>query len=127
MISGSAPAFGDFVFVGFCSAGVLVESLIRLEYVGGVKSQFGSGAKTQRREERQRDLGLAQRRGGAKNSKEGIGLNTGEFTRVAERALATLPDEFRKHAMEVALVIEPYPSEELCDEMELEEDEDLFG
>jgi predicted Zn-dependent protease with MMP-like domain len=49
------------------------------------------------------------------------------FEKLARKAIAGLPEEFQPYVQEVMLVIEPYASEELLDDLGVPEDEDLFG
>ncbi|MCY3022896.1 MAG: metallopeptidase family protein [Planctomycetota bacterium] len=49
------------------------------------------------------------------------------FERIARRALASLPPMFQPYVRNLVLTIEPYPSEELLDDLGVPEDEDLFG
>jgi predicted Zn-dependent protease with MMP-like domain len=50
-----------------------------------------------------------------------------EFDRIAEAALASLPEEFQPCVANLVLVIKARPSKELLKEMEIADDEDLFG
>jgi predicted Zn-dependent protease with MMP-like domain len=50
-----------------------------------------------------------------------------KFEKIARKALAALPDAFQPYLQDVMLIIEPYPSDELLEELEVPEDEDLFG
>ena len=49
------------------------------------------------------------------------------FERIVEEALALIPEELRQHISNVQIVIEDEPSNELLDELEVPEDETLFG
>ena len=50
-----------------------------------------------------------------------------EFEALVERTVAELPQRFREKLENVAIIVEDYPSEELLDRMEIEDDETLFG
>jgi predicted Zn-dependent protease with MMP-like domain len=50
-----------------------------------------------------------------------------DIERLAERALAGLPDEFRRHLGNVAIRVEEFPDEETEAEMELESPFDILG
>jgi len=54
-------------------------------------------------------------------------LSAAQFEVLAREAIAELPDDLRVHVDEILLSIEPYASEELLAEMEVADDEDLFG
>jgi len=54
-------------------------------------------------------------------------MSAAEFEVLAREAIAELPDELREHVEEILLSIEPYASDELLAQMEVPEDEDLFG
>lgn len=54
-------------------------------------------------------------------------MSAAEFETLARQAIAELPDELRVHAEAILLSIEPYASDELLEEMDVPEDEDLFG
>jgi len=54
-------------------------------------------------------------------------MSAKRFEKIARRALASLPEEFQPYVQDVMLVIEPYASEELLDDLGVPEDEDLFG
>ena len=49
------------------------------------------------------------------------------FERLVEQALALIPKRFRDEMQNVAVVVEDEPSDELLDDMEIPEDETLFG
>ena len=49
------------------------------------------------------------------------------FESLLADAIDELPDEFRKHLQNVAIIVEDYPSAELLKRMEVPEDETLFG
>jgi predicted Zn-dependent protease with MMP-like domain len=49
------------------------------------------------------------------------------FEALVHAAIEELPQQFKDHLKNVAVIIEDYPSEELLDEMEMSEDETLFG
>jgi predicted Zn-dependent protease with MMP-like domain len=49
------------------------------------------------------------------------------FEKIVSEAVRELPDEFREKLQNVAIIVEDYPSEELREQMELEDDEVLFG
>jgi predicted Zn-dependent protease with MMP-like domain len=50
-----------------------------------------------------------------------------EFERLVERALGSLPAEFRRYLENVEVVVRPRPDPALLDEMGVPEDETLFG
>ena len=50
-----------------------------------------------------------------------------EIERLAERALAGLPEAFRRHLGNVAIRVEEFPDEETEEEMELESPFDILG
>jgi predicted Zn-dependent protease with MMP-like domain len=50
-----------------------------------------------------------------------------DIERLAERALAGLPNEFRRHLGNVAIRVEEFPDEETEAEMELESPFDILG
>ncbi len=50
-----------------------------------------------------------------------------EFERHVSAALGTIPARFRDAMQNIAIVIEDEPSAELCAEMELADDDTLFG
>jgi predicted Zn-dependent protease with MMP-like domain len=49
------------------------------------------------------------------------------FERLVEEAIAELPEVFREKIVNVAIIIEDYPSRELIEQMGLSEDDTLFG
>lgn len=49
------------------------------------------------------------------------------FERLVEDALKMIPQRFRDEMRNVAVVVEDEPSDELLDEMEIPEDDTLFG
>jgi predicted Zn-dependent protease with MMP-like domain len=49
------------------------------------------------------------------------------FEKIARKAIAGLPGEFQPFLRDVMLVVEPYAADELLDDLEVPEDEDLFG
>ena len=50
-----------------------------------------------------------------------------KFEKIARRAIDSLPAEFQPYVRDIVLVIEPYASDELLDDLSVPEDEDLFG
>jgi predicted Zn-dependent protease with MMP-like domain len=50
-----------------------------------------------------------------------------QFTVLVEEALREIPRRFRKAMRNVAVVVEDEPSQEILDEMEVEEGDTLFG
>ena len=50
-----------------------------------------------------------------------------DFESLVQRAVAELPREFKDRLKNVAILVEDYPSEELLERMEVEDDETLFG
>jgi predicted Zn-dependent protease with MMP-like domain len=49
------------------------------------------------------------------------------FERLVRRAISSLPRRFRQHLDNVAVVIEPFPSDELLEDMDVPEGDTLFG
>src|SRR5438552_633992 len=49
------------------------------------------------------------------------------FEKLVEESIRELPEELRKKLQNVAIIIEDHPSEELVREMDLSEEETLFG
>jgi predicted Zn-dependent protease with MMP-like domain len=49
------------------------------------------------------------------------------FTALVEEALREIPRRFRKAMRNVAVVVEEEPSQDILDEMEIDEDDTLFG
>lgn len=56
-----------------------------------------------------------------------VRMSLKKFEAVARRAIAGLPKEFQPYVADCMLCIEPYASDELLDEMEVPEDEDIYG
>lgn len=54
-------------------------------------------------------------------------MTRGEFERLVERALVSLPADFRRHLENVQVVVQTRPSVELLQEMGVPEEETLFG
>ncbi len=54
-------------------------------------------------------------------------INRREFEAAAERAIAMIPEMFRAHLGNIAIVVENHPSHELLMEMGIPADETLFG
>jgi predicted Zn-dependent protease with MMP-like domain len=54
-------------------------------------------------------------------------VTRGEFERLVERALVSLPADFRRHLENVQVVVQTRPSVELLQEMGVPEEETLFG
>jgi predicted Zn-dependent protease with MMP-like domain len=50
-----------------------------------------------------------------------------EIDAMAREALASLPDELKQFTTDVVLQIDEFPSDEVCDEMELETPFDILG
>jgi predicted Zn-dependent protease with MMP-like domain len=50
-----------------------------------------------------------------------------QFTALVEEAVREIPRRFRKAMRNVAVVVEDEPSQEILDEMEIEEGDTLFG
>ena len=50
-----------------------------------------------------------------------------EIERLAREAVDTLPDLFRRHLGEVRIIVDDFPSEDVCREMELESPFDILG
>lgn len=50
-----------------------------------------------------------------------------QFEAYVEEALASVPAQFRQYLQNVALVVEEEPAEDDYDEMDVPEDEELFG
>src|SRR5262245_9142081 len=50
-----------------------------------------------------------------------------EFESLVHRAIDELPQQFKDRLKNVAVIVEDYPSEELLDRMEVDDDETLFG
>jgi predicted Zn-dependent protease with MMP-like domain len=50
-----------------------------------------------------------------------------EFTALVEEALREIPRRFRKAMKNVAVVVEEEPSEDILDEMEIDDGDTLFG
>ncbi len=49
------------------------------------------------------------------------------FRRLVQEGLALIPDEFRPYLANVEVVVEDWAPEDLLDELEVPEDEDLYG
>ena len=54
-------------------------------------------------------------------------MNRQRFERLVEEALQLIPKRFRDEMRNVAVVVEDEPDDELLDEMEIPEDDTLFG
>jgi len=54
-------------------------------------------------------------------------LERKSFERLVHDALQELPQFFKDKLVNVAVIVEDYPSDELLDELEVPEDETLFG
>lgn len=50
-----------------------------------------------------------------------------DIARLAEEAHASLPAALRAHAQDVIIKVEDFPSDEICEEMELETPFDILG
>jgi predicted Zn-dependent protease with MMP-like domain len=50
-----------------------------------------------------------------------------QFEILVREAIDELPEEFRKKLENVAVIVEDYPSEDLKEQMELDDDDTLFG
>ncbi len=50
-----------------------------------------------------------------------------QFEALVEKALATIPREFRDAMRNLAIIVEDEPDDELLDDMEVPEDDTLFG
>jgi predicted Zn-dependent protease with MMP-like domain len=50
-----------------------------------------------------------------------------EFERLTQAAIAELPEEFRSHLKNIAVIVEDEPSAELLERMGMDPDELLFG
>lgn len=56
-----------------------------------------------------------------------IEMSAEEFEKLAREVVAELPVEFREHLEEIIFSIEPYAPDDLLEQMDVPEDEDLFG
>ena len=54
-------------------------------------------------------------------------MSVKRFKEIARQAIAGLPAEFQPYVRNLMLVVKPYPSDELLDDLGVPEDEDLFG
>ncbi|HEY6931051.1 MAG TPA: metallopeptidase family protein [Thermoanaerobaculia bacterium] len=54
-------------------------------------------------------------------------INPQEFEAYVEEALASLPEKFRRYLENIVVVVEEEPADEDYDEMDVPEDEELFG
>lgn len=54
-------------------------------------------------------------------------LSAKAFDQVIEDAIARIPAGIREHLANVLITVQPYPSEELLEELGLPPDEELFG
>ena len=54
-------------------------------------------------------------------------ISAGQFEAYVEEAVTRLPPAFRKYLENIVIVVEEEPSEEDYDEIDLPDDEDLFG
>lgn len=54
-------------------------------------------------------------------------MSPDEFEKVMETAIANLPDTFRERLDNIAFLVEDWPDDETCREMELESKYDLLG
>ncbi|HBG21320.1 MAG TPA: hypothetical protein DDY32_19145 [Desulfobulbaceae bacterium] len=54
-------------------------------------------------------------------------LSPKAFDRVVEEAIARIPAEIRRHLDNVLITVQPYPSQELLEELGFPPDEELFG
>jgi predicted Zn-dependent protease with MMP-like domain len=50
-----------------------------------------------------------------------------EFEALAREVVSELPQEFQDHIAEIIFSVEPYAPDDLLEQMEVPEDEDLFG
>ena len=50
-----------------------------------------------------------------------------KFEKVARRAMDSLPAEFQPYVRDIVLLIEPYASDELLDDLDVPEDEDRLA
>jgi predicted Zn-dependent protease with MMP-like domain len=56
-----------------------------------------------------------------------VNISPKQFEKLVADSLTLIPDEIRRHMDNVVIEIEPRPSDELLDELEVPEDETLFG
>jgi predicted Zn-dependent protease with MMP-like domain len=54
-------------------------------------------------------------------------MNRKEFESLIHTAVKELPEEFRKRLENVAIIVEDYPTEELLELMDIDDDDTLFG
>jgi predicted Zn-dependent protease with MMP-like domain len=54
-------------------------------------------------------------------------LNNKEFDRIVQRAIRRIPGEIRRHLDNILITVQPRPSPEMLEEMELPPDEPLLG
>ncbi len=54
-------------------------------------------------------------------------MRRSEFEALVQQALATIPRQFRDQMRNLAIIVEDEPDDELLDDMEVPEDETLFG
>jgi predicted Zn-dependent protease with MMP-like domain len=54
-------------------------------------------------------------------------MTPAQFKRIARQALQSMPEEFQTLVADCMLVIEPNPSRELLKDLDVGDDEDLFG
>lgn len=50
-----------------------------------------------------------------------------EFDRIVQKAIARIPEEIRRHLVNILITVQKYPSKEILEEMDLDPDEPLLG
>ena len=61
------------------------------------------------------------------NAREGTPPTAGDIEEIAARVFETIPETLRKHATEVRIQVEEFPSAEVMREMEIDSSFDLLG
>jgi predicted Zn-dependent protease with MMP-like domain len=56
-----------------------------------------------------------------------IEMSAQEFEVLAREVVSELPKEFQEHISEIIFSVEPYAPDDLLEQMDVPEDEDLFG
>jgi predicted Zn-dependent protease with MMP-like domain len=56
-----------------------------------------------------------------------LSMSPEEFEALVRQAVDGLPDQYRRLLKNVAVVVEPEPSQEVLDEMDMESEDDLLG
>jgi predicted Zn-dependent protease with MMP-like domain len=54
-------------------------------------------------------------------------MTVNEFKRIARDAITSIPEEFQPYLKDVAIVVEPYASDELLKSLGVPESEDIYG